>query len=234
VKRLSAVRRRIELQRGRASDFIGRFETNQPGEVVDLLVVVSNSEHNRDRTLRDSEAFLRRAVHQRGAAVGEVTHWKGGRYAGFKLPRPFRKAAWKAKAQGRKLLAESTDRFLRDPYYHSNDAPDRQVWRREDFEDLRDHFLDVPLVTYLDPDASPKAVRSFQRKRGKEMKGNPGGRCSKRRRGHRNCKAIKEQWLPIVQGLKDQGLNAHQIYRDLQTRGAVIVYRTVLRWFQGM
>jgi hypothetical protein len=224
VERYTSARRRIEARRGRPADFIRRFDSIQPGETVDLLVAVSGRE--RKRNLPDQVAWLRLKLQERGAFVGNITPVKGRRYA-QELPRELCQAAIEAKRQGRKLLAVTTDRFIRDYLYHSTQRPNRQVNDKFDLEDLQFHTRGVKLVTWLDPAATPEEVRAFRTKLGQWAKGDKGGRPRKR---HRKWKARRERWDGLVRRLLAKGLNSRQIWLVLQERGEVVTYRTVRNW----
>ncbi len=143
------------------------FNSVQPGEVVDLWIPVSGSE--RQQNLEDAEAWLRLALENAGAAVGRVTHYVGPRYAGS-LPIELRHAARRAKRKGRKLIAETLDRFIRVPMERHD-----QSITRADLQHLRSHTLKADLVTWLDPNATSKQIRAHRTMRGQWAKANKGG-----------------------------------------------------------
>jgi hypothetical protein len=224
----SSARRRIEARRGRPADFIRGFESLQPGETVDLWVAVSGSEQKRDQNLKDAEAWLRLKVRERGALVGNVARHVVSRYAQF-LPRALWQAALEANRQGRNLLAESVDRFIRHPHYRSNLKPhlNFQVNDKFDLEALREHTCGAELVTWLDPSATAEEVRSHQRIRGQWGKSRRGGRP---RKHHRKWKARRERLAGSVRRLHAKGVNSYQIWRKLESRGEIVTYHTVRNW----
>jgi hypothetical protein len=168
--------RRVEARRGKPADFIGSFDSVQPGDRVDLWVAVSGSE--RKRNLPDQEAWLRLKLQECGASVGRITEYVGPRYAN-NLPSKLRAAARQSKSKGRKLVAESVDRFIRHPNFYSVEHPNFHIWETSDLEDLRDHTLGAALVTWLNPSTTPKEVRAHERRRGQWAKSNKGGRPRK-------------------------------------------------------
>ena len=114
-------------------------------------------------------------------------------------------AVEKARRYNAKLFAESTDRLIRHPAYHSKRNPDAQA-REPDLQDLQFCTKGVTLVTDLHPDASPQEVRSYQRKRGQRLKGKRGGRPRKRK-----WKERRQALQPLAQELRDAGLSCQQI-----------------------
>ena len=69
--------------------------------------------------------------------------------------------------------------------------------------------MEVPLATLVDPNAIPEEIRSYETKRGKNAKGNPGGCPKKRCPGYKN--RIRQENLPKVLDLYEQGLSAAAI-----------------------
>jgi hypothetical protein len=184
---------------GKASVFIRNLDTLQPGDKVVLYCRVSIRDNKLN--LADQEAALRAAVAARGASVVEVVHVQQGGADSSWLAN----AVAMAKAHGAKLVAESTDRFKRHRDYHSVDYPDLQA-TEDDLWNLRYMTEGVPLITLLDPDATPGDVRSYQSKRGQAAKGRRGGRPAKKRTryqtGQREVCRSKLYWLCIVLGME--------------------------------
>jgi hypothetical protein len=214
--------RRIEARRGRPADFIKPYLI-QRGESVDLWLAVSGCE--RRANLTDSELWLRFQLQREGVRIGNVTLYEGGRYA-QNSPRALRQASIEAKRQGRKLLAESADRFVRHPYFHSKERPNLQVDYRFDLEELRLWTHGAELVTWIDPSATPAQVRYNRTKRGHWAKGKRGGRGLR----YRPFKARRERLIGPVQKLMAKGLDAKKIWRELSAQGERVTYRTVRRW----
>src|ERR1700730_1010923 len=146
-------KRRSETRRGRPADFIGSFDGVQPGDVVDLWIPVSNPERSKDLEAEEVEDWLRLALENRGASVGHVETFTGRRYVGSQ-PIELRQAARRSKRDGRKLLAECRDRFIRPPI-----DEDQERITRAALEELRAHTLGAELVTLVRPNATLKEVR---------------------------------------------------------------------------
>jgi len=126
---------------------------------------------NRNGNLADQETNLRRKANRLGAeVVGVVGHVGSGTD-----PYWVGRAVAIAEKHEAKLYAETTDRFVRHPAYHSKDNPNAQA-RESELRDLAWWADGVVLTTDLDPNASPWESRSYQRKRGQRFKGNRGGR----------------------------------------------------------
>jgi hypothetical protein len=146
----------------------------RPGDKVVLWVRVSGRAQRRRGNLKDGESFLRAQVAKcQGGVVAVVTHVGAG-WEPACLAR-LSKAAVIARQHGAILLAETTDRFVRHPSYHSKLRSHLQA-SDVDVEELLFAVGDVPLMTFLHPDASPVQVRSYQRRRGQQQKGRKGGR----------------------------------------------------------
>ena len=146
-----------------------------PGDRVFLICRVSGHVQEWNRNLQDAEDNLRDRARMLGAIVVEVEKFVSGEYWPSSDPIWLHPIAIRAKEQNAKLFAESTDRFIRSPDYHSRENPDAQA-RITDLEDLARWTDGVTLVTDLHPDASPWQVRSYQRRRGQKYKDNFGGR----------------------------------------------------------
>jgi hypothetical protein len=174
---------------GKASRVVRPFEVH-PGDRLVLCVRVSNRE--RRRNLVDAEASLRRAVESAGGiVVGVMPHVGSG-------TDPFWVGAAALMAKRRRatvLLAESTDRFVRNKYYHSVDFPDVQATEAE-LKELARCAGGMPLMTLLHPDASPSEVRSYQSKRGQWAKRRKGGRPRSKRPGYKKLR--KKEKLGLV------------------------------------
>ena len=140
----------------------------RPGDSVILCCRVSERAQRHNGNLDDQERNLREMAKHFGVHVIDVVRRVG----------PGTDPCWlvaaveKAKRCNAKLFAESTDRFIRHPAYHSKSNPDAQA-REPDLQDLQVWTAGVTLVTDLHPDASPHEVRSYQRKRGQRLRGQP-------------------------------------------------------------
>ena len=157
----------LRLEPGRASAYIKHApEEIRPGDRVILCCRVSGHVQDRNGNLRDQEKNLRKRAAELGACVIDVETYVGSGRDAYWLIRP----ALKARERGAKLYAESTDRFIRHPDYHSKTYPDAQA-RDFELQELQTLTLGVPLLTDLHPDSSPSEVRGFQRRRGQAAKG---------------------------------------------------------------
>ena len=168
-----SAQRRIESrnQRGTASDYIAPFSALVPGDRVIIICRVSTRTQGKNGNLVDQKRFLRRELENLGCKIIGVVAYSESGFDPYWLGQAVRQA----KASNAKLVAETTDRFIRHPLYHSKRNPDAQA-RETDLGNLEDATDGVPLVTFLHPDASPTDVRSHQRKRGQQQKNRKGGR----------------------------------------------------------
>jgi hypothetical protein len=114
---------------------------------------------------------LRAAIEAQGGIVVDTISYEGSGCDPIWIGR----AAKIAKSKGATLLAETTDRFVRSPYYHSKRFPDARA-RETELQELVYWADGVPMMTLLHPDASFSDVRSAQTKRGQQEKGERGGR----------------------------------------------------------
>ena len=204
LERKAAFRRRW-LTAGDASDYICRAsDAIKPGDKVVLCCRVSGYAQNCNGNLADQETNLKRKMDQLGANIVDSVSHTG---SGFD-PAWLERAATLAEKHGAALVAETSDRFIRHPLYHSNDHPKLQA-RNTDLEDLRSCTYGIPLVTDLPPDASPSDVRGYQRRRGQRMKGRPGGRP--RNATHAQWKMRRLARIDLALRLRDKGESYEQI-----------------------
>ena len=169
---------RYWLTPGRASEYIEHAtEEIKPGNRVVLCCRVSGHVQEKNKNLADQEKHLRERAKRLGAEVAEVVSYQGP--GADPYPYWLVRARLLAERHGAKLLAETTDRLVRHPLYHSANHPDLQA-READLREMQRLTKGIIIATDLNPDASPEEVRSYQRKRGQEMKGNCGGRPRKR------------------------------------------------------
>jgi len=155
---------------GDATQFITQANIKSGDHIV-LVCRVSGCEQGRRNNHHDQEAALRELVSNcDGIVVGVIRIV----ISGFN-PYWLSRAVALAEEHDAKILAESTDRLIRHPAYHSSECPDAQP-SISHLRGLNDWTEGIELLTLLDPNATPKEVRSYQRKRGQRMKGNKGGR----------------------------------------------------------
>jgi hypothetical protein len=164
----------------------------------------------------DQQAKLRKAVAKLGGVVVGVTSLQVSGFDPYWLAGPVEIA----KRRKAKLVAESTNRFIRHPAYHSKDNPTAQA-RESDLDDLRWWTQGLELVTIHDPDAEPGGERSEQIKRGQDAKGRKGGRPRKRRRWP---KETREQ----ARELRRAGASLGEIARELGVPRPTVQY-----WLRG-
>lgn len=167
----------LRVQAGTASNYIRHFVAEAYlGMKVVLCCRVSRRAQNRTGNLANQLANLEFIAASAGCVVVEKFCHVGSGNDPFWLI----EVTEFALAHGAALLAEATDRFIRNQYYHSNTFPDAQATKGE-LETLQWHTEGITLMTVLPPDASPKEVKSYQRKRGQMQKGRKGGRTKKRK-----------------------------------------------------
>jgi hypothetical protein len=161
-----------ETPPGRASDCIHTYDELKPGDKVVVVTCVSG--RDRRPNLDDQLANLRQHVESRGAIVVGTHRLIGQRYR----PLWIKKAVAKLKRKRADwLLAETTDRFARNPDFdcmHNSDVQATPKLLR-----TLQRLSGNRLMTHLNPDATASEIRSYQRKRGQRHKGNKGGRPKK-------------------------------------------------------
>lgn len=171
---------------GKASLYIRPFKV-RPGDRFVLCCRVSTRRQDHQGNPRDQERNLRREVEPRlGAVIEVITHVGSGWD-----PQWLTNATAVAVQHGATLLAESTDRFLRSPRYHSSKRPD-ELPTEEDFERLLFWADDAPLMTFLHPDTSPDVVRSYQAQRGQLAKGRRGGQPDHKHPGSKKQRRLEK------------------------------------------
>lgn len=136
------------------------------GDRVVLLLRVSHCKQEPAKKFRDAERQLRAYCAEVGAVVVDVVRINGSGWwteprAWLELQRAFDLA----RQHDATILAESTDRFVRHPAYHSAARPYAQA-RDCDLRRLTADAGGVRLATMLDPNASASDIRSHQTKRG--------------------------------------------------------------------
>jgi DNA invertase Pin-like site-specific DNA recombinase len=206
------------LSPGKASRYIKSFDTISPGDKVVLWCRVSSHVQNRNGNLADQEWSLRCAAVQAGAEVLE--HFTAA-CSGVGWSSCLCEAVQYARKHGAKLVAESTDRFIRHPRYHSVCRPDAQA-RDVELDDLASWTQGVELVTFLNPETSPSEVRSYQSKRGQAEKQHRGGRPKMKHPGYKRRRRA-EQLAEALQ-LRDQGNSIREIASQIGVPKSTIGY----------
>ena len=148
-----------------ASDVIRPMDEIPDESEIFLWLRVSGRTQKKRKNHADAEKSLRQEIETRLAnrrcRIVEVFRHTG---SGIGQSEKFCAVIKKALAQGAVLLAESTDRYVRHPDYHSKERPNLQAGP-EELRALSAAAGGVSLFTLLDPDASPAEVRSYQRRR---------------------------------------------------------------------
>jgi hypothetical protein len=203
---------------GKASKYIRKFKL-RPGDRVMILARKSNRETGNN--LGDQGENLRRVIEAAGAITAGLYKYRSRGYE-----HQVEVAAYQAKQLGATiLLAETTDRIVRNSHYHSKKRPDLQATDEQLARVVLDaRCYDIKLMTHLDPDATPGEVRSYQSKRGQRLKSRKGGRKAHHPKKHR-----KEKKLKLVLFLHGQGWSV----RRIANKGKVSVPKsTVWEWIQ--
>jgi hypothetical protein len=190
---------------------------------------VSHRTQDHQGNLDDQEHNLRQAVEEQGGVVlYAAKHVGSGRDRSW-----LQEHANNSKQQGALLLAETTCRFARHLFYHSQDNPDQQA-NEADLDNLRRWTLEVPLMTHLHPDATPAEVRSYQRRRGQRSKGR-GGRPRKSDSGPGHRKRRRQQFQGRVRELAGLGYSSRDIAgRISRESGGRITHTTILNWLRSV
>jgi hypothetical protein len=188
---------------GTASDYICHFASllrRRPVTGVVLYCRVSGRNQKHTGNLVDQEAHLRRWCQRYGVRVIAVYREVG---SGWKSDRDGLAAAIsEARECGVPVLAESTDRYVRNVNFTTDTNPN--AWPTEaEFDELARMARGVLLTTLLVPDADPSVVRYMQQNRGQVEKDNPGGRKKKKRPGDK--KRRHEKLLPEALSLHARG-----------------------------
>jgi DNA invertase Pin-like site-specific DNA recombinase len=222
AKRRLAVRR---LEPGTASNYIRHLPALLKAGLVSCVVLycrVSGWAQFRRGNAEDQEAYLRQLLEPLGIEVVEVFKEVG---PGWDLCRSqISEAIASARKHGAVVLAESPDRFLRSEHFHSKENQDALPTEAQ-FEELGRLADGVVLATYLPPDATPAEVRSYQRKRGQQIKNRKGGRPPKEQPGYKTRR--REEWLPTVLRLHAKGMSQRGIHRRTK-----VARTTIQRWLQ--
>jgi len=212
-------RREYWASRPKPSAYISSIETLKPSEKVVLWVRVSRRQQDHSGNLDSAEANLRAEAEKRGLDVVDVYRYVG---SGKSACKQWYDAAWLARDHGAKLLAETTNRFIRHPLFHSKDYPSAQAkWNH--FREMAECVGNVTLVTVLDPNAAWRQEWSYLTKRGIKQKGAKVGRPKSPKPGAKKERRLR--MIPMVQEMKSNGMSNRAIARALE-----INEKTVRRW----
>jgi hypothetical protein len=209
---------------GTASAYIWSFDVIEPGDPVFIVLCVSACD--RITNLDDAERRLRGYLAESKAiVVGEPHKEVGPRFWPDEwLPKVVRKA----KAAGAKwMLAEMTDRLVRNRHFEFNKSPRNDYQASDDqLQALIAAAGGMPLVTYLHPDTPPEEVRTYRSFHGQESSGNKGGYPSHKSSGYK--KRLKDRVMPEVLRLASSGLSP----REIESRTKVD-HCTAWRWIKA-
>jgi hypothetical protein len=210
------LRTKHKSEPAKASDYLywlKDYYHEHPDMIVILYLRVSARSQDHNGNLQNQYRVLRKKLRRRGIPfitcfreVGSgwvVDHTRG------ELRRAVRRARQYDNAV---ILAASSDRFLRNKFYNSQNNPEVLPTQAE-FEKLRKLTKGVPLVSLLHPDKSWKKVRGYYSKWGQKVKGNKGGRPAEKRTGWTIDR--REKFLPRVRRMLKKGKNITEISRKL-------------------
>jgi transcriptional regulator with XRE-family HTH domain len=198
---------------GNVSKYIRHAATEiRPGDKV--VLACRESGRAQRKNMRRQIAGLRHAARALGATVVDLAPPHVGSGA---EPYWLVSAARIARAHGAKILAESTDRLIRHPGYHSEEWFEARA-RACDLEELAFITEGVVLATLVAPDADAAEVRAYQSKRGSRATARPATRPGQLRRR-------RQELLPRVLEMLSDGQSIRQIARVLN-----LPRRTARRW----
>jgi hypothetical protein len=214
-------RRWLRNVRGKASDYISPFGIKR-GQPVVLCLRVSIRDNVRN--LKYQESNLRRIVKLHGGIVVGVIRFQGSGYLPWDwIPH----AAYIAKKANAVLLAESTDRFIRNRHYRPKSKIKQRLQATdEELNELVCCADGVPLMTHLHPDTHWKKVRSYQTIRGHRGKNRTGGRLRSKRPGWK--KRRKDELKGRAQRFYKSGMSIRDVAKRLRTPPS-----TISDWLRG-
>lgn len=210
---------------GRASHYLHHFRRLVESGKVPAVVLwtrVSGNEQQRRGNRDDQDPNLRHVARRLGVRVAGVVGYTGSGADLDDMRLWLERAVALARKHGGAVLAETTDRFARHPFFNPKTDPGL-IPMRHQFKALADLAGDVILATHLHPDASPKQVRSYQTKRGQRAKGKPGGRPKNNPPGYK-----KER----REAMRDEVIRLRKLNVSRRRIAALIgvAYPTVRRW----
>ena len=222
---------------GKASDYIVHFKklfrSGQTLKVI-LYLRVSRCQQRKKGNLEDQKRYLLRIIRKyekkydvKIVIIGIIRETASG-WSSDRIELEI--AALKAEEPDAIVLAESSDRLMRNALYHSNKRPNVLPTVR-DFEALRRDTGGVILATIVSPDRPWKKVRASQTKRGMRSKKQFGGRPCKKYPGYK--KDLRDKWRPLAQRLSKQRYNVVEIQRILEQKaGKRFAWSTVKDWVE--
>ena len=191
----------------------------QKGDRVVLFCRVSTRQQNHSGNLEGQEHYLTDQMHARGAIVVCVE-----KYVGSGLdPLHLIQAAKIARQCSAKIVALTTDRFIRHEFFKATRAKNRQLRVNQyGLELLQDIATGVELVTLEDPNASLSKCAGLLKRVGQIAKGRKGGRPKKKIPGDK--KKRRQHYLPRVYQLCTEGHSNREIARRLNLPESTVRY----------
>lgn len=162
MKKQSLIRRR--LAPAQPGKFILPVSTLQPGDQVILCCRVSGRAQARKSNLDNQAIKLQDEMNRLGVRVVDVCRFVGSGWDPWWLE----PLAVHAGQVGAKLVATDVTRFLRSRLYGKTSQHSSPTL--SEFNELMLYTLGVPLITLLDPDASPGQCRWFESELGTRTK----------------------------------------------------------------
>lgn len=203
--------RRDRNEPAEASDFIRHLGTLRRKQKIRFAVLycrVSGRTQNRKGNLDDQVDNLGRWLDRYGIRRIETFREVA---SGWESDRERLGAAIElARENDAIIVAETTDRLIRNVNYHSRSKRDALPTQSE-FEELRRLANGVIMTTLLVPDADPEIVRWYQQDRGQRAKGNCGGRPKQEKPGYK--KQRRTESLSMVLQLHNEGLSSREILK---------------------
>jgi hypothetical protein len=227
------------MRPGKASKFVLPFKI-VPGKAYVVLCRVSSCDQGKKGNLKGQVRNLVNLIEDAGGLVVPVSPDK----ACFEFEWSGHGEEWHAilccvaefaRKHDATVVAATLCRLIRNPVFRSNHSQLCKLQAREsDLEDLRLAMGGVPVMTYLDPDASPGECRSLLIRWGQGAKGHKGGRGRKRvdqSPGYR--KRRKAACRPLAVDLYRRGASTRFIERRAsRLHGSRISRQTILNWLR--
>lgn len=207
------------FQPGDASKYI-TFDGIRDGDRVVLYCRVSTRQQNHTGNLDAQEQYLKAEMAKRGAKVVQVVKYVGSGFEPLRLPL----AVKYAEQHRAKIVAISTDRFIRNEFFKSTGSKSERNARAniKGLETLKQSAQGIELVTLLYPNASLLECSGLQKKIGQQFKNRKGGRPKKYPPGYK--KKRRNEYLPKVRCLRSEGLGIREIARRLDLPEATVRY----------
>ncbi|MCH9652586.1 MAG: recombinase family protein [Planctomycetes bacterium] len=221
IRKKVSARKSIEkkVSPGDASKYIS-YDCIKPGDQVVLYCRVSTRQQNYTGNLDAQERYLRTQVTERGAIVVTAVQCVGSGFYPFRLAY----AASLAKQSGAKIVALTTDRFIRNEFFKSTGSKFERNARAniEGLETLKQCAEGIELVTLVHPNTSLLECSGWQKKIGQQVKSRKGGRPKKNPPGYK--KERRHEKLPKVRELRSEGVGIRETARRVSLPEATVWY----------